>query len=255
MKKNLATLIALLFLSLIFPKFGSSQDNVTNELRYELERAYPYLSISKAQLNKARTLSDLDWRYKPSWVKEYISVEIVTSYKGKIKTAVSKDNKLSQEQKDMMSNADPGKDITVNIKYIPENTLKHNEPKEHDFIFTVNPENDAEYASGQQQLKQYLKEKAIDYIPYDNFDPNTLAAIKFTVNEDGEINDAHVFISANDKKTDELLLQAIRNMPCWKPAEYADGTKVKQEFILRVGNMESCLLNHLNIYRDSSLRK
>ncbi len=246
--------IVLLFIALAFPYLGFSQDNLNNKLQYEVNRSYPSLSITKKQLNEARSLIDLNERYKPSWVREYISVEILTSQKEKTRKAVSKNDTLSQEQKDIMNMADVGADISVNIRYIPENTLKNNDAKELNFTFTVDPENDATFPGGQQQLKRYLKEKAIDKIPDGSFKNYDLAVVKFTINEEGHIVDAHIFGSeyqtSKNEKIDKLLLETICNMPSWKPAEYSNGTKVKQEFVLTVGNMESCVIPLLNIRRN-----
>ena len=249
--------VSLVFLLLVFLSVGFSQDSLTYELSYEVNKIYPYISISKEKLKEANTISDfknevnnLNLEYKPSWVKEYISVEILTSHKGKIKKAISKNDILSQAQKNNMHMADVGTDISVKIQYLPENTLTHNDIKEINFTFTVNPENEAKYLGGQQQLTQYLKEKAIDKIPDDIFKGYDLAAVKFTINEVGQIVDPHVFSSSNDEEIDKLLLETICNMPNWKPAEYTDGTKAKQEFVLTVGNMENCMIHLLNIRKD-----
>ncbi len=247
-------LFVLLFIALTFPYLGSSQDSLTNELQCEVNRSYPSLSITKDQLNEARSLIDLNERYKPSWVREYLSVEILTSHKEKTRKAVSKNDTLSQEQKDIMNMAEVGTDISVMVRYIPENTLKNNDAKEMNFAFTVEPENSATFPGGPQQLKQYLKEKAIDKIPDGSFQNYDLAAVKFTINEEGHIVDAHIFGSeyqtSKNEKIDELLLETICNMPSWKPAEYSNGIKVKQDFVLTVGNMESCVVPLLNIRRN-----
>ncbi len=254
MKNIQNKLMVLLFIAIAFPHPGSSQDSLNIELQYEVNRTYPSISISKEKLNGAHCLVDLNEYYKPSWVREYISVEVLASHKGKVRKAVSKNDTLSQEQKDIMEMADVGKDIAVKVRYIPENTLPHNDVKEFDFKFTVDPENEATFPGGQQQLKQYLKEKAIDKIPDGSFKNYDLAAIKFTVNKDGQIIDAHIFgneyRTSKNEKIDELLLKTICNMPNWKPAEYANGTKVKQDFVLTVGNMNSCLVPLLNIHQD-----
>lgn len=250
MKNIRNTLPALLFIFLAFPYSGSSQYDVTTGPGYEVNRIYPYISITKDKLNEARTLGDLDTKYQSSWIREYILVEVITIHNGKTRKAVSKSEVLSQEQKDIMNMADAGTPVSVNVQYIPENTLTHNDIKEINFSFTVNPENDAQYAGGQQQLNQYLKEQAIDKIPDGSFKGYDLAAVKFTVNEEGEVVDAHLFESSKDKNIDNLLLQTVFNMPRWKPAEYSNGIKVKQEFVLTVGNMENCMVNLLNIHRD-----
>ena len=82
-----------------------------------------------------------------------------------------------------------------------------------------------------------------------NFKNYDLAAVKFTVNEDGKIANAHVVESSKDEKVDRLLLATIQNMTDWKPAKYSNGLQVKQDFILTVGNMESCVVNLLGIRR------
>ena len=175
----------------------------------------------------------------------------MTTHKGVIKKSVNKNDILTPAQKRLLKNADSGTDITILVKYIPENTLSYNDPKKLDFTFTVDPENEASYPEGSQQLIKYLKEKAIDDIPNDSFEGYELTAIKFTINEEGEIINPYIFGAEyqkdRDKAIDNLLLETIHKMPCWTPAEYADGTKVKQDFVLTVGNMENCIIPMLNI--------
>lgn len=243
-------LIVLLCVVLFFPRPGSSQDSSTFELSYDVHRSYPYMSITKEKLNEAHTLSDLDKNYKSSWVKEYISVEVLTSYQGKTRKTVGKNNMLSFEQKDAMKTADVGTDISVKVRYVPDNKLKHNDPKEINFTFVVEPEREATYVGGSQQLKQYLKGNLMDKVSEVNFKRYQLAAVKFTIDEEGHVVNPHIFWTSEDEKTDKLLLDAVCNMPNWQPAEYANGLKVKQEFVLTAGDMESCVVNLLNIRQD-----
>jgi len=157
-------LIVLLFIALAFPQLGASQDDSTFELNYEVNRIYPPLSITKEKLNEAGTLTDINKYYKPSWVKEYISVEVLANCEGQIRKAMSKNDTFSQAQKDIMKAADEGTDISVKVQYIPDNNLKYNNAKELPFTFIVEPESEARYPGGQQQLKQYLKENTRDKI-------------------------------------------------------------------------------------------
>ncbi len=242
--------VSLMLFFLALPFIGSSQENSSNELYFEVHKVYPPLSISKENLGKANTIIDLNKYYKPSWVREYISVEVLASLNGNVKKMVNKNEVLTQEQKDLMSKADIGSNISVNVRYIPENTLKQNDPKELDFTFIIDPDNDAKYPGGQKQLQQYLKESVMDEIPADSFQGYDLTTVKFTITEDGQIEDAHVFWPTQKEKTEELLLKAIQNMPNWEPATYSNGLKVKQEFVLTVGNMENCVVNLLNIRMD-----
>ena len=79
-------------------------------------------------------------------------------------------------------------------------------------------------------------------IPKGSFKDFDLTAVKFTIDEAGKVINVHTFDSIyktfENDNVDNILLMAISNMPQWKPAEYSDGTKVKQEFALTVGNME-----------------
>lgn len=238
--------LLILFISIsILPFEGVAQAS------FEINKIYPYISISKEKIKIAHTLCDLNSKYKASWIREYKSVEII-AYKSdnKIK-AISKNDTLNQQQKDLLLSADPFKNISVKIQYLPENTLTHNEIKEMEFSIEIAPEVDATFVGGQKQLKKYLLEHAINKISDDSFQNYDLAAIKFTVSETGKIQDAHivkeVFRKPKDEKTDQLLLDAICNMPDWKPAEFSSGIKTKQEFAFTVGNMESCFIPVLSI--------
>jgi len=245
---------SIIVLSLVYLGVLSSSQNTTtyeNNLDYEINRVRPPLSISKKVLNEANTLMDLNKHYKSSWVREYISVEVLAIHNGKITKVTSENHNLSEGQKSIMQKADVGSEIEITVSYIPENTLKNNEPKEANFAFVVNPENAAEYILGEDKLQEYLQQNAIDKIPNDVFKEYDLAAIKFTVTEKGQITNAHIFESSKDENVDKLLLSTISNMKDWQPAEYANGTKVKQDFVLTVGNHQSCIINLLNIGRLS----
>ncbi len=249
MKYHFHQLGILLFAVLLLPSFVSSQSHPVEALPYKVSKVYPYTSLSLVDLRQAETLADLNARYKSSWVHTYVSVEISASHQGQIKSALSKSDRLTQAQKSLMEMADKGKDIRVKILYLPENSLKQKELKELAFTLAIDPDIDAKFIGGQAMLDQYLQQEAIEKIPDNTFVNYDLAAIKFTVNEEGEITNAQISQAFKDEKVDALLLAAIRKMPCWEPAQYADGTKVKQDFVLTVGSMDNCYVNLLNIDR------
>lgn len=253
MKNIQNKLIILFFISLAFPRIASSQENLDFDLSCNVNKIHPYISITTEKLAEAKTLTDLNSRYESSWVKEYLSVEILTSYKGAVKKIMAKNDVLSQEQKDIMNMADVNTDISIKVRYIPDNTLRHNDVQEINFTFSVEPEKEATYSGGEQQLKKYLKDNLMDKISVSSFRKHHLTAVKFTINEEGKIINPHVFESSSDEKMDKLLLETICNMPNWKPAEYANGTKVKQEFVFAIGDMNSCVINLLNIRKNSKV--
>jgi TonB family protein len=232
-----------------FPHLGFSQKDLTNGPHYEVNKVYPYISITKEEMNEAERLIDLNRHYPASWVKEYVSVEVTANHQGKSKKAASKNDLLTTDQKAIMSSSDIGAEISVRVQYFPDNELKHNEIKELNFSFVLQPEKDAGFVGGKARLLQYLKEKAIDQIPETVFTGYDLAALKFTITAEGAVTNAFIIESSRNDEVDALLLKTIRNMPCWKPAEYAGGEKVSQDLVLTVGNMENCIVNTLSIGR------
>ena len=246
MKNITKKLIVLFIIAVSFPNFGWAQEKMACDFTYDVNIVYPPLSMSKAKLDRAKTLADLNRIYKKSWVREFISVEISAMINGELTTVESKNDVLTQGQKDMMSKADLGKEISVVVKYIPENTLPNNEVKVIDFEFTIDPDNEAKYSGGHQQLLNYIKENAIDKVSFGVFKRYQLAGYTFTIDEQGDVINPRVFWSSEDEKIDQLLIEAICNMPKWKPAEYSAGLKVKQDFVVMLGDKESCARNMLN---------
>ncbi len=241
MKKNTLSLTVLLTIGCTFISFAQ------NDLNFEVNKVLPYVSIQENKLDKINTLTDLDKRYPTAWMKEYVSVE-VSAYKNGTKTTVSgTSDALNQAQKELIQLADRNSDIAVSVTYLPENTLKNNTLKQHDFKVTVMPDTDAVYSEGAAQLIQYLQKNSIANIDAGSFTGYDLTAIKFTVTDEGSITDIQIAMPSKDAKIDEMLVAAISKMPNWKPAEYSNGLKVKQNFVLTIGNMENCMVNLLNI--------
>lgn len=250
MKRFQLQCLLLLFFCFTCLTTSFGQEQATAPLQFEVNKVYPYISISPQALKEAQSLLDLNRHYKPNWVSNYLSVEISAVQNGKLKKVLGESDLLNKEQKELIQNADAGTDMAINIRYIPENNLKEKEAKEMDFTFKIDPKIDAEYPGGQEALDEYLKTNAINKITNSSFKGFDLSAIQFTINEDGEITSAQlfdsVFQSYKNEAVNDLLLEVIRKMPCWKPAEYANGTKAKQQFVLTVGNPKSCLGNLLN---------
>ena len=248
--KNSPYKLALIFLlTFAYPEHSTAQDNLDYDFKYKVSKVLPAISISRAESKEAVSLIDLNSYYKASWIRSYHSVEISANIQGNTKKEISKNDILSQTQKELIALADVGTNIAVKVKYLPENTLAHNERKEMNFTFTIDPEMEATYAGGSEQLDQYLIQKGIDKISNTSIKQYNLAAVKFAVNEEGKVVDTEIVETSNDEKVDQLLVETICNMPDWTPAAYADGTKVIQEFVLTIGDHTSCVVNLLNIRR------
>lgn len=244
----------LLLTTLVVPQLTFAQDFLSEELRFEVRKIDPPLTITQQQVEDAHRLADLnneanalDLYFKPSWIRSYVSVEIVAIHQGKQRKAVGKNDILTQEQKEIILHADAGTPIAAHIQYFPENTLSHNDVKSLDFEVNVKPIQDARYPDGQQKLKAYLASNAIDKIPEGSFQPADFAAVQFTINASGDVVDAKVFESAFQlhphDKANAILLEAVRQMPSWEPAEFCKGTTISQNYVFVAGNLESCLNN------------
>ncbi len=247
--KKFVVILVMAFVSIsIVPQYVYSQEIAKEGIWYDVMRVFPTPTLQRDTLEDAITLADINRYYKPIWIKEFISIEVSSINGGVFKIASGKNDILTKEQKHNMETADPGSTISVVVNYIPENTLKTNEAKVFDFYFSVDAENEACHKVGKEELNEYMNETAITKISEDLFEGNyNLASVKFAIDEEGRIVDAHVFNSSDDKKVDELLLDAVCNMPVWKPAHYTNGKRTKQEFVLAVGNKESCNMNLLYV--------
>lgn len=250
MRNIKAIVIGGLFTMFAISNNTYSQDSLSFDLSYEVNRVYPSLSHTKSALSEANTIADLNKYYKPEWVREFITIDISTSHNGEIMHAVSQNDTLTHEQKLNIKKADVNSEVLVYIKYIPENTLVDNDAKELDFSFFIDPDQEAQFATGQQQLKRYIEDNAMSKVSEESFNIHHLTAVKFTISEEGQVVDAYVFESSEDEEVDAILLEAICNMPKWTPAEYKNGLTVKQDFVLTIGDHRSCVINLLNVRRE-----
>jgi TonB family protein len=222
----ITTLLLLLFIT------GFSQN-----LSYEIHGNYTH-TVKKEILNKAEIMSDIIPYYPAHWIMGYVSAEILTTCNGKEMMATNTSDNLSKEQKNILKAVDVGNDIVIKIMYKYKNPLTDNiDIGTMNYSATLVPEFEAEYSGGQQKMKQYLEENAINRIPDTTSKQFQQVIVRFTVNEEGEIANAQVFKTCGDPKTDQLLLDAINKMPKWKPAEDPKGIKVQQDFEFTVGNV------------------
>lgn len=243
------TLLCILFLVLCLPTLvldGQTQQNVAYEFKYDVVQVYKPLSVAKASLLQATKVEDLHRHYKDSWVQEYLQVNVSAYIDGDLVTHTAKDQSLTNEQKQLMFNADRGTEIEVVVDYIPDNTLKSKEPKKFDFAFMVNPEEDASFKGGKEGLIQVIKEDLIEAASWDRLGQYQLAVVRFVVDVDGHIVDPKLFWSSDDKETDAKMLDFVCNMPAWEPAQYDTGKRIAQEYALTIGDNNSCVVPMLN---------
>lgn len=231
----------------ILPLTIQAQDDLDFELSFEIKKLVPYVSVDRTQLLTAETLSDLNPRYESDWIKDYISVEVSATSQSMLQKVVSKNDTLTQEQKELMNRADLGSQIQILVKYIPDNTLKHNDVKILDFHFTLNPDIDAKYPGGVSQLESFIKTNCIKKIPKSSLKRYKMSAVEFSINEVGQVTDIAVSGISSNKETNDLLYEAVCNMTDWVPAQYTEGMTLKQDYVLLVGDRESCARNYYSV--------
>jgi hypothetical protein len=176
---------------------------------------------------------------KYNWIIYFVSVELLATCNGKFLTAKSESYLLTEAQKNILNTADLGSDIRVKIKFIYKNQANVNmdnfgDIREGEYVFAVVPETEAEYPGGFKQMTDYLTKNVIDKISKKD-EKLWQTAVKFTIDEVGQVVDTKISKTSTDPKTDKLLLDALNKMPRWKPAKNTKGLKVKQEFNIPLG--------------------
>lgn len=172
---------------------------------------------------------------------EFVSVEISAGSKGKLYSATSTGEKLSEEQKGILRKADLGSNIRINIKFKskdPMNDMKDKTEKitEGQYTVTVIPATEARLAGGWKQFSQYMRTSLFRKNSDKGYSGQiSKAQVQFTINEEGQIINAKLNRSSGNPETDKLILEAINQMPRWEPAKNFMGLKVKQQMEIVFG--------------------
>lgn len=170
---------------------------------------------------------------------DYVSVTISAKSKGIVYSAETAGDKLSEEQKKIIQNADLGSDIGINIKFGFKDLRKKN-LDEGEIItgwttITIVPETEALFPGGYLEAATYISKNVIKKMS----EKEPQVTVSFTVNEGGKAVNARIVGMRVDPKAEKLLQDAILKMPTWKPAKNSNGKIVKQEFNFQFGG-EGC---------------
>jgi len=247
-RRSFATIVTLLLGAtlLIAQAVVTGVDTVLTDIQCEIDIIDAPLSLNRSQLASADRIAHLNPYYKPSWIKEFRTVELRTIHDGVERTAQGSNDILTVEQKQNLKSLDDDSEVVVSIRYIPDNSLSNNPEREIEYIIPVNPDIDARYPGSNEMLAAYLKTRLLEQLPDSTFKLYQMAAVKFIVDEAGQIIDPKMFWPTENSAVDSLMVQTICNMPQWIPAQYHSGLRVSQEFALNVGDMTSCVANLVN---------
>ena len=221
----------LTFLVLLAAHAGFSQN-----LNFNIRGAYTR-PVKAEMLKEPKTMADICTGYPTDWIKNYISTEITVTANGTTMKAAGTNEVLTDEQRSILRKADIGTHIIIDVKYKYQNSITGlDDVFNMNFPLTYIPDVEAEFAGGQDLLKQYLKENTVSKIPPASSKNLKMATVLFTVDANGKIANARVTSSSGDEHMDKLFLEAINNMPDWKPAMNSKGKKISQDFNFSVGN-------------------
>ena len=197
-------------------------------------------TVTKTNLSKAITLLDINPRYPSTWVASYSHVALTALLNGNEVTAMSKNDTLTSEQKTLLERVETGSKIKVEVKYIPQNDLLFNEEKIIDFKYEVGPAVDAEFVGGAEKMDQYLRANTADKLSKEVLETMQAWGVKFFIDTEGNVVDVAPAQKCKDERLDATLLEAICNMPKWKPAVSTKGEKIKQEFLFQISRFDGC---------------
>jgi len=214
--------------------------------------------MDRDQLLEVNALSEIghiangqNTQYNLDWIREFVSTDVIVVKDGRKISSLGQSDQLTTEQKALIKKSDANSSIQFVVKYIPQNNLKSNVVRELDFSVIIDPVQDASFPGGQSSLDDYLDKRILKVISKDLYQGYDVSAVQFTVSAEGEISDVHhvqkIYQKVKNTERDNQLLNAIQNMPCWVPAQFSDGTKVSQKFVLTVGNLENCVIHTLGI--------
>lgn len=196
-------------------------------------------TVSDDQLASAETLSDIYEGYPSSWINNYISTTLVIGHDETQTSADGSTEALSKEQKRAIIDAPIGSQVSIWV--VHEHSEKQEDsPQEIKLTTTVVPTESATFGESHEDLLGYIREKAINAIdqnPAATFDQ---AIISFTISEEGEVTDPKLEESSLNTFIDKLLLDSIKTMPDWTPANDKNGRAIPQRFEFRVGNSLGC---------------
>lgn len=245
MKYLYARFIASLIMMFSFSFIGHTQQPISN-IDFEVYRVYPSFSFTKMELEDVTNIEDLNPHYKSTWVKEFHSVDITAQHDGEMVTVSTASDQLNAAQKSLLLEADDLSSFKVEIHYMPDNTLSHNDPKYFSFEGVIDADQDATFQGGKDKLHSYMKNTVLDKIQQKEFEGQNLAVVTFSVQDNGSIHNVKLAESSEHESIDDLLVDAICNMNDWLPASTTSGTKVSQDFALTFGNLKSCKMNFYN---------
>lgn len=177
--------------------------------------------------------------YNYNTIVDYVLVAVSTVSKGKLLTAKSTSDKLTPAQKNVLNAVEVGGDIFIDIyfKYkIGPADGTANPIIKGQIALTAVPHREAEFPGGNKQFSAFMQEKILNQLTKpEAVEKVQRSVVHFTIDEEGRVVHVKLAKTTSDKALDKLVLDAMNQMPNWKPAVNAKGIKIKQQFSIPLG--------------------
>jgi TonB family protein len=207
--------------------------SVNSDLPYIVRRSFSKrnsVPITMKKLYNAAFINDVIKKPASDWITGYQTYEVSRTINGKEIKAASSNATLTKEQKQIFNSVSLGAEVLVSANYT-SNIVN----KQINVSLVVIPEKEAEYIGGYDNMINYLKENSPEDLSAKNFKLLPQISITFNVNESGKTENVKMTNTSGNTEVDELLLELVQKMPNWNPATNINGTVVKQNFVLEIG--------------------
>ena len=193
-------------------------------------------SINKRVLLAANKIDDVIQNYPASWITYYDAVWVKARLGEEYVSLMTESNELSLEQKSLFKRSDIGTNFEIVINYHITDTLTKELIYERlNVELTLVPEKEARFPKGYDQLIAYFEDNSLAYFSEKKMDDFTMVRINFTIGEDGAVEEVHQSHASGYEAIDQYILDLVKTMPAWVPAQDEDGKLVKQVFELIYG--------------------
>ena len=217
--------------------FGYLNLNIDNpvDLEYNIDSRFR-ATITKKDLNLATSVLDIVPKVAKDWWKVSFQTVTVAILQNSGETqAPGEDKQLNAAQISLLRSAD----YSTNFYIKARSTTKHPETgriEDYVYYFTIVPEQEANYADGNDALLSYLNTSSKNLRASIEQDKLDSGRIYFTVAKTGDITNVKLDATCGYPLVDEALVKLVNNLPGkWHPATNPAGEKVNQELVLFFG--------------------
>ena len=218
-------------------------DDIVNDINDETDLDLVYnidsrfmATITKEDLHKATSVLDIVPKVAEGWWKvAFQSVTVAVLHDDGEIYEMGYDKVLNTAQIKLLQSTDYSTNFYIKALGVNNHPVT-GKIENYTYYFTIVPEKEAEYTSGQDALIEYLKENSKEETAIIKEDKLQPGKVCFTVTKEGTIANVKLTDTSGYPSIDDALVELVSNMPGkWDPATNAQGEKVDQELVFFFG--------------------